>query len=138
MTEYVISYILPYFSVFAQTTYSTIHDNVWSIYNNRQYVKKKSDSANIIHPSPQYAVPVTKYDRKGYKARNRQLLLMVNSAIIVEEAKLKQRIDYSSLKGEKEEGERMAQPKLFLHLVWLYYGMIALSMWVIYNINTVQ
>uniref|UniRef100_A0A8C1M951 Unconventional myosin-Ic-like n=1 Tax=Cyprinus carpio TaxID=7962 RepID=A0A8C1M951_CYPCA len=46
-----------------------------------------------------YAVPVTKYDRKGYKARNRQLLLMANSAIIVEEAKLKQRIDYSSLKG---------------------------------------
>uniref|UniRef100_A0A671N5F7 Unconventional myosin-Ic n=1 Tax=Sinocyclocheilus anshuiensis TaxID=1608454 RepID=A0A671N5F7_9TELE len=46
-----------------------------------------------------YAVPVTKYDRKGYKARNRQLMLMADSAIIVEEAKLKQRIDYSSLKG---------------------------------------
>uniref|UniRef100_A0A672PX90 Unconventional myosin-Ic-like n=1 Tax=Sinocyclocheilus grahami TaxID=75366 RepID=A0A672PX90_SINGR len=46
-----------------------------------------------------YAVPVTKYDRKGYKARNRQLVLMADSAIIVEEAKLKQRIDYSSLKG---------------------------------------
>ncbi|XP_056127040.1 myosin Ic, paralog b isoform X1 [Rhinichthys klamathensis goyatoka] len=46
-----------------------------------------------------YAVPVTKYDRKGYKARNRQLLLTANSAVIVEEAKLKQRIDYSSLKG---------------------------------------
>ncbi|RXN07651.1 unconventional myosin-Ic-like isoform X1 [Labeo rohita] len=46
-----------------------------------------------------YAVPVTKYDRKGYKARNRQLLLMASSAVIVEEAKLKQRIDYSSLKG---------------------------------------
>lgn len=104
MTEYVISYIWPYFSVFAQTTYSTIHDNVWSIYNNRQYVKKKSDSANIIHPSLQYAVPVTKYDRKGYKARNRQLLLMANSAIIVEEAKLKQHIDYSSLKGEEGRG----------------------------------
>ncbi|KTG12921.1 hypothetical protein cypCar_00005663, partial [Cyprinus carpio] len=46
-----------------------------------------------------YAVPVTKYDRNGYKARNRQLLLMANSAIIVEEGKLKQCIDYSSLKG---------------------------------------
>uniref|UniRef100_A0A8C1U9I1 Myosin Ic, paralog b n=1 Tax=Cyprinus carpio TaxID=7962 RepID=A0A8C1U9I1_CYPCA len=57
------------------------------------------DSANIIYPSPQYAVPVTKYDRNGYKARNRQLLLMANSAIIVEEGKLKQCIDYSSLKG---------------------------------------
>ncbi|KAI2656310.1 Unconventional myosin-Ic [Labeo rohita] len=31
-----------------------------------------------------YAVPVTKYDRKGYKARNRQLLLMASSAVISE------------------------------------------------------
>uniref|UniRef100_A0A667Z2F6 Myosin Ic, paralog b n=1 Tax=Myripristis murdjan TaxID=586833 RepID=A0A667Z2F6_9TELE len=46
-----------------------------------------------------YAVPVTKYDRKGYKARPRQLLLTANCAIIVEEAKLKQRIDYKALKG---------------------------------------
>lgn len=76
-------------------------------------MKKKSYSANIIHPSPQYAVPVTKYDRKGYKARNRQLLLMANSAIIVEEAKLKQRIDYSSLKGETEEGETLSLTRLW-------------------------
>ncbi|XP_049917844.1 unconventional myosin-Ic-like [Epinephelus moara] len=46
-----------------------------------------------------YAVPVTKYDRKGYKARPRQLLLTGNSAVIVEEGKLKQRIDYGALKG---------------------------------------
>ncbi|KAG7231984.1 hypothetical protein INR49_010035 [Caranx melampygus] len=45
-----------------------------------------------------YAVPVTKYDRKGYKARPRQLLLTGNSAVIVEEAKLKQRIEYGALK----------------------------------------
>uniref|UniRef100_A0A8C8FYB9 Myosin Ic, paralog b n=1 Tax=Oncorhynchus tshawytscha TaxID=74940 RepID=A0A8C8FYB9_ONCTS len=44
-------------------------------------------------------VPVTKYDRKGYKARPRQLLLTSNCAVIVEEAKLKQRIDYAALKG---------------------------------------
>uniref|UniRef100_A0A8C9X7U3 Myosin Ic, paralog b n=1 Tax=Sander lucioperca TaxID=283035 RepID=A0A8C9X7U3_SANLU len=46
-----------------------------------------------------YAVPVTKYDRKGYKARPRQLLLTANSAVIIEETKLKQRIDYGALKG---------------------------------------
>uniref|UniRef100_A0A8C3G4A0 Myosin Ic, paralog b n=1 Tax=Cyclopterus lumpus TaxID=8103 RepID=A0A8C3G4A0_CYCLU len=46
-----------------------------------------------------YAVPVTKYDRKGYKARPRQLLLTSSGAVIVEEAKLKQRIDYGALKG---------------------------------------
>uniref|UniRef100_A0A3Q2GJI7 Myosin Ic, paralog b n=1 Tax=Cyprinodon variegatus TaxID=28743 RepID=A0A3Q2GJI7_CYPVA len=48
---------------------------------------------------PGYAVPVTKYDRKGYKPRSRQLLLTADSAVIVEEGKLKQRIDYGSLKG---------------------------------------
>lgn len=46
-------------------------------------------------------MPVTKYDRKGYKARPRQLLLTSNSAVIVEEAKLKQRIDYGALKGPR-------------------------------------
>ncbi|XP_020780665.1 unconventional myosin-Ic isoform X1 [Boleophthalmus pectinirostris] len=46
-----------------------------------------------------YAVPVTKYDRKGYKPRRRQLLLTSNCVIIVEEGKLKQRIDYGALKG---------------------------------------
>lgn len=46
-------------------------------------------------------MPVTKYDRKGYKARPRQLLLTANSAVIVEEAKLKQRIDYGALKGQR-------------------------------------
>lgn len=49
----------------------------------------------------QYAVPVTKYDRKGYKPRPRQLLLLSNSAVIVEESKLKQRIDYKTLKGQR-------------------------------------
>ncbi|KAK3561154.1 hypothetical protein QTP86_028387, partial [Hemibagrus guttatus] len=46
-----------------------------------------------------YAVPVTKYDRRGYKPRSRQLILTGSSAIIVEETKLKQSIDYSTLKG---------------------------------------
>lgn len=40
-----------------------------------------------------------KYDRKGYKARARQLLLTQNAAVIVEESKIKQRIDYSNLTG---------------------------------------
>lgn len=52
-------------------------------------------------PPSQYAVPVTKYDRKGYKPRPRQLLLLSNSAVIVEESKLKQRIDYKALKGQR-------------------------------------
>uniref|UniRef100_A0A8C3L3Z5 Myosin IC n=1 Tax=Chrysolophus pictus TaxID=9089 RepID=A0A8C3L3Z5_CHRPC len=45
-------------------------------------------------------VPVIKYDRKGYKARSRQLLLTQNAVIIVEDSKIKQRIDYANLTGE--------------------------------------
>ncbi|POI28772.1 hypothetical protein CIB84_007478, partial [Bambusicola thoracicus] len=44
-----------------------------------------------------YAVPVIKYDRKGYKARSRQLLLTQNAVVIVEDSKIKQRIDYANL-----------------------------------------
>lgn len=51
---------------------------------------------------PQYAVPVVKYDRKGYKPRSRQLLLTPSAVVIVEDAKIKQRIDYTNLTGEPE------------------------------------
>ncbi|XP_042298586.1 unconventional myosin-Ic isoform X2 [Sceloporus undulatus] len=46
-----------------------------------------------------YAVPVVKYDRKGYKARARQMLLTQNAVVLVEESKVKQRIDYANLTG---------------------------------------
>uniref|UniRef100_A0A3P8XSL2 Myosin Ic, paralog b n=1 Tax=Esox lucius TaxID=8010 RepID=A0A3P8XSL2_ESOLU len=46
-----------------------------------------------------YGVPVTKYDRRGYKARPRQLLLTSSFAVLVAEAKLKQRIDYTALRS---------------------------------------
>lgn len=66
----------------------------------------------------QYAVPVVKYDRKGYKARARQLLLTQSSAIIVEEAKIKQRIDYSNLTGGNGTGRGLGTPLHFS--VYLY------------------
>uniref|UniRef100_A0A8C8RM60 Unconventional myosin-Ic n=1 Tax=Pelusios castaneus TaxID=367368 RepID=A0A8C8RM60_9SAUR len=46
-----------------------------------------------------YAVPVVKYDRKGYKPRARHLLLTQSTIFVVEEAKIKQRIDYANLTG---------------------------------------
>lgn len=49
-------------------------------------------------------MPVVKYDRKGYKARSRQLLLTPSAVVIVEDAKVKQRIDYANLTGEPEPG----------------------------------
>lgn len=50
-----------------------------------------------------------KYDRKGYKARARQLLLTQNAAVLVEESKVKQQIDYGNLTGK--EGKRPFQAK---------------------------
>eukprot|EP00076_Gallus_gallus_P045924 XP_025011462.1 unconventional myosin-Ih isoform X5 [Gallus gallus] len=46
-----------------------------------------------------YATPVVKYDRNGFKARERLLVLTQSSAYVVEMAKIKQKIDYATLKG---------------------------------------
>ncbi|XP_043968805.1 unconventional myosin-Ih isoform X1 [Gambusia affinis] len=46
-----------------------------------------------------YSVPVIKYDRNGFKPRPRQLILTKTAAYLVEEAKIKQRVSYNSLKG---------------------------------------
>ncbi|XP_044786313.2 unconventional myosin-Ih [Bubalus bubalis] len=47
----------------------------------------------------QYGVPVIKYDRKGFKMRQRQLILTQKAAYVVELAKIKQKIEYPALKG---------------------------------------
>ena len=47
----------------------------------------------------QYVTPVIKYDRNGFKARDRLLVLTQSSAYVVEMAKIKQKIDYATLKG---------------------------------------
>uniref|UniRef100_A0A8P4G5K7 Myosin IHa n=1 Tax=Dicentrarchus labrax TaxID=13489 RepID=A0A8P4G5K7_DICLA len=47
----------------------------------------------------QYSIPVIKYDRKGFKPRPRQLILTQTAAYVIEEAKIKQRVLYTSLKG---------------------------------------
>uniref|UniRef100_A0A672TXY6 Myosin IH n=1 Tax=Strigops habroptila TaxID=2489341 RepID=A0A672TXY6_STRHB len=46
-----------------------------------------------------YVTPVIKYDRNGFKARDRLLVLTQSSAYVVEMAKIKQKIDYATLKG---------------------------------------
>lgn len=48
----------------------------------------------------QYGVLVIKYDRRGFKPRPRQLLLTSTFAVLVDRTKIKQRLDYSALKGE--------------------------------------
>ncbi|XP_077570341.1 unconventional myosin-Ih-like [Stigmatopora nigra] len=46
-----------------------------------------------------YSVPMIKYDRNGFKTRPRQLIFTRTAAYMVEEAKIKQRIVYTALKG---------------------------------------
>ncbi|MCI4392385.1 hypothetical protein PGIGA_G00145290 [Pangasianodon gigas] len=46
-----------------------------------------------------YSVPVVKYDRNGFKPRPRQLILTQVALHVAEEAKIKQTVQYVSLKG---------------------------------------
>ncbi|XP_074528378.1 unconventional myosin-Ic-like [Halichoeres trimaculatus] len=47
----------------------------------------------------QYGVSVIKHDRRGYKPRPRQLLLTNTFAVLVDRTKIKQKIDYATLRG---------------------------------------
>uniref|UniRef100_A0A665X1S0 Unconventional myosin-Ic-like n=1 Tax=Echeneis naucrates TaxID=173247 RepID=A0A665X1S0_ECHNA len=47
----------------------------------------------------QYGASVTKYDRRGFKPRPRQLLLTNNFAVLVDRTKIKQKIDYATMRG---------------------------------------
>ncbi|XP_061590173.1 unconventional myosin-Ih isoform X2 [Cololabis saira] len=53
----------------------------------------------IHHEHIKYSVPVVKYDRNGFRPRFRQLIFTQEAAYLVEETKIKQRIDYTSLRG---------------------------------------
>ncbi|XP_019394390.1 PREDICTED: unconventional myosin-Ih isoform X1 [Crocodylus porosus] len=46
-----------------------------------------------------YVTQVVKYDRNGFKPRERQLVFTTVAAYVVEMAKIKQRIEYATLKG---------------------------------------
>ncbi|XP_076007246.1 unconventional myosin-Ih [Genypterus blacodes] len=46
-----------------------------------------------------YSVPAIKYDGKGFKPRPRQLILTKAAAYLVEEAKIREKVLYTSLKG---------------------------------------
>ncbi|KAM9547340.1 unconventional myosin-Ih [Salvelinus alpinus] len=53
----------------------------------------------IRHERIKYSVPVVKYDRNGFKPRPRQLILTQTAAYVVDEAKIKQKVQYTTLKG---------------------------------------
>ncbi|KAG7480866.1 hypothetical protein MATL_G00060840 [Megalops atlanticus] len=52
-----------------------------------------------LHTRLMYSTPVVKYDRNGFKPRPRQLIFTQAAAYMVEEAKIKQRVEYSALTG---------------------------------------
>uniref|UniRef100_A0A3Q4I048 Myosin Ic, paralog a n=1 Tax=Neolamprologus brichardi TaxID=32507 RepID=A0A3Q4I048_NEOBR len=62
----------------------------------------------------QYGVSVIKYDKRGFKPRPRQLLLTNTFAVLVDKTKIKQRIDYTALRGENHPLS-LPQGDLLLH-----------------------
>ncbi|XP_075067015.1 unconventional myosin-Ih [Mixophyes fleayi] len=50
------------------------------------------------HDKIKYGIAAIKYDRHGFKARPRQLLLTQSALYLTEQPKIKEKIDYSSLK----------------------------------------
>uniref|UniRef100_A0A8C7QVU6 Myosin IH n=1 Tax=Oncorhynchus mykiss TaxID=8022 RepID=A0A8C7QVU6_ONCMY len=64
--------------------------------------KKDSYPQSVSQPygsQPHYSIPIVKYDRNGFKARPRQLILTQTAAYVVDDAKIKQRVLYTTLKG---------------------------------------
>ncbi|XP_028980397.2 unconventional myosin-Ih [Esox lucius] len=53
----------------------------------------------IRHERIKYSVPIVKYDRNGFKPRPRQLVLTQTAAYMVDDAKIKQRVIYTTLKS---------------------------------------
>ncbi|MEE6508195.1 hypothetical protein FKM82_019787 [Ascaphus truei] len=51
------------------------------------------------HDRIKYGAAVIKYDRHGFKPRPRQLLMTQSALYVTEQAKIKQKIDYTGLKG---------------------------------------
>lgn len=65
----------------------------------------------------QYVTQVVKYDRNGFKPRERQLVFTTVAAYVVEMAKIKQRIEYATLKGNGPSPLPRPCDKHVLHLL---------------------
>uniref|UniRef100_A0A8D0ARN5 Myosin Ic, paralog a n=1 Tax=Sander lucioperca TaxID=283035 RepID=A0A8D0ARN5_SANLU len=65
----------------------------------REQINLKLPHSNTSPCASQYGVSVVKHDRRGFKPRSRQLLLTNTFAVLVDRTKLKQRIDYTALRG---------------------------------------
>ncbi|XP_056384833.1 unconventional myosin-Ih [Hyla sarda] len=52
----------------------------------------------MLYDKMKYGIPVVKYDRNGYKARPRNLVLTQTTLYLTEQVKIKQKIEYTNLK----------------------------------------
>uniref|UniRef100_A0A8C2CL79 Myosin IHb n=1 Tax=Cyprinus carpio TaxID=7962 RepID=A0A8C2CL79_CYPCA len=68
------------------------------VYSGEQDINIKA-LRQICPEGIKYSFPVIKYDRNGFRPRFRQLIFTQAAAYLVEEAKIKRRVNYSSLKG---------------------------------------
>uniref|UniRef100_A0A671Y6E2 Myosin Ic, paralog a n=1 Tax=Sparus aurata TaxID=8175 RepID=A0A671Y6E2_SPAAU len=66
---------------------------------NTQHLRRFSHCFTLGNDKVQYGVSVIKYDRRGFKPRPRQLLLTNTFAVLVDRTKIKQRMDYSAMRG---------------------------------------
>ena len=78
------------------------------------YCTQRGQTAHCVVFCLQYSVPVIKYDRNGFKPRPRQLILTQTAAYVIEEAKIKQRVLYTSLKGQSNVIIHILPSRVFL------------------------
>uniref|UniRef100_A0A672ZK12 Myosin IHb n=1 Tax=Sphaeramia orbicularis TaxID=375764 RepID=A0A672ZK12_9TELE len=60
----------------------------------RPFLDTRIGKTAQLHNYTTYSVPVVKYDRNGFRPRLRQLIFTLEAAYLVEEAKIKQRIEF--------------------------------------------
>nr|DBA22861.1 TPA: hypothetical protein GDO54_013853 [Pyxicephalus adspersus] len=53
----------------------------------------------MCYDKVKYGIPAIKYDRHGFKARHRQLLLTQTKLYVTEQVKIKQKVEYANING---------------------------------------
>uniref|UniRef100_A0A8C8MI89 Myosin motor domain-containing protein n=1 Tax=Oncorhynchus tshawytscha TaxID=74940 RepID=A0A8C8MI89_ONCTS len=97
----------------------------------------------IRHEGIKYSIPIVKYDRNGFKARPRQLILTQTAAYVVDDAKIKQRVLYTTLKGEHPaccgwDGWGSSLSDLSLTIASVFQGVLGeydYDMWLFFSVK---
>lgn len=68
---------------------------------------------------------MVKYDRNGFKPRPRQLILTQTAAYVVEEAKIKERVLYTSLKGQDSTASCISSVAVLFQATLICFPLVA-------------